>query len=184
MKKILLLLLAVGIVAGLCACGGVRDGADNSSEVETIIVTRTNGQGEIVTEVQTVPPKEDGKTDPDKNEGGENSSLPQDSSVVSNEWGTDGFTHLVPEPEFGKLKSKTVSSSGDLLTVSFSGATFEDAADYLEKVKEEGFTKNVIDMSSGKMIMFFADNSDESYNVGVGYADGTFTVMVLRNEKR
>ena len=98
-------------------------------------------------------------------------------------WGEDGFTQVIPEPKFGKQKNKVISASGRLLTISFSDATYDDAADYLEAVKKAGFTVSASDMSSDDAIMYFADNSDKSYNVGIGYLDGNFTVMVLRNAR-
>lgn len=185
MKKLLLILLAVILAFGICACGGNKDEDSSSQSYETVVVTKTNAQGEIETEIVTVPrtnAESDGnKTSTDGSE--QTTSAQQQSSIVTEAWGEDGFTQIIPEPKFGKQKNKVISASGRLLTISFSDATYDDVADYLEEVKKAGFTVSASDMSSDDAIMYFADNSDKSYNVGVGYSDGNFTVMVLRNAR-
>lgn len=184
MKKLLLIPLAVFLAFGICACGENKDENPSSQSYETVVVTKTNAQGEIETEIVTVPhtEKNDG-ADSSSNGTSQTTSAQQQSSAVTEAWGEDGFTQVIPEPKFGKQKNKVISASGRLLTISFSDATYDDAADYLEEVKKAGFTVSASDMSSDDTIMYFADNSDKSYNVGVGYSDGNFTVMVLRNAR-
>lgn len=183
MKKFLLIPLAFVLALGICACGGEEDNSSSRS-YETIVVTRTNAAGEIETEIVPVPytEKNDG-SDSSANGTAQTTSTQPQSSAVTEAWGEDGFTQVIPEPKFGEQKSKVISASGRLLTVSFSDVTYDDAADYLEEVKKAGFTVSSSDMSSVDSIMYFADNSDKSYNVGVGYSNGNFTVMVLRNAR-
>lgn len=182
MKKFLLIPLAVFLAFGICACGEKKDENPSSQSYETVVITKTNAEGEVETEIVTVPRTE---VESDRSKSSANgteqtTSAQQQSSIVTEAWGDDGFTQILPEPKFGKQKSKVLSPTGKLLTVAFSDATYAEVADYLKRVKDAGFTVNISDMSSEDVIMYFADNSDRSYNVGIGFSNGNFTVMILR----
>ena len=185
MKKFLLLLLAVGIVFGVCACGGSNN---DPTEVYTddagrTIIKRTDSKGEVVTEISSEPvTDENGQTKPSesKDNSNTNPSTEQQTSIITAGWGDDGFTHVIPEPEIGKLDKKVLSKSGKLLTVIYTDTTYDEAESYLEAVKDAGFTESVTNMSNDDRIIYMADNSDGSYNVGIGFADGKLSIMVLR----
>ncbi len=53
----------------------------------------------------------------------------------------------------------------------------------MKKVKEAGFTNNPSNMSVNETIMYFADNDEMTFNVGVGYSDNKFVIMVLNESK-
>ena len=111
MKKFLLIPLAFVLALGICACGGEKDNSSSQS-YETVVVTRTNAAGEIETEIVTVPHTEKNNgSDSSPDSTSQTTSAQQQSSAVTEAWGEDGFTQVIPEPKFGKQKNKVISAS-------------------------------------------------------------------------
>lgn len=185
MKKILIAALLGCFVLGLCACNGTKSGSSDSPEDNgAVIITRTNASGEVVTEYSYPTNSEENEQTTNGGSGNQGSSsdttTAQATSVITEPWGEDGFTHVIPEPKIGKQTKKTLSKSGKTLTVSFTGVTYDEVNDYLQEVIDAGFDRSPSNMSVNETIMYFADNADASYNVGVGYSDGKMSVMILR----
>ena len=163
MKKTILLLTVIVLLAGLCACGNGNNEGDPSG------TSLTNSSGDVV------PGSSSGNQDKD-DPSSQASSSPADDS----DWGSDEFTANIPRPECGVFQSKTLSKTGSLMTISYTGVTYDQAEAYRTMVVKSGFSENTSEMSTEETIMFYADDADGRFNVGVGFSDGKLVIMILK----
>ena len=177
MKKTILLLTVIALLAGLCACGNGNNEGDPSG------TSLTNSSGDVVPGSSSgnqdsgdvVPGSSSGNQDKD-DPSSQASSSPADDS----DWGSDEFTANVPKPECGVFQSKTLSKTGSLMTISYTGVTYDQAEAYRTMVVKSGFSENTSEMSTEETIMFYADDADGRFNVGVGFSDGKLVIMILK----
>ena len=81
----------------------------------------------------------------------------------------------VPRPQ-----TTTLSKTGSLMTISYTGVTYDQAEAYRTMVVKSGFSENTSEMATEETIMFYADDADGRFNVGVGFSDGKLVIMILK----
>lgn len=172
MKKIFVLLLTVSMGIFLIACG--RD-EQTSNKTEN---------GELVSEEDV---QETGVSD-------ENASISfsddgiqisDEEGVVSlgGEWPDNEYTKCIPKPSFGTISFTQVSETEGFI-VQFSGATIDDTKQYIEVLRDAGYTENE-ELFDGSEIEgletyeFSAQNSDGVF-VCVDYALEIFMITVTK----
>lgn len=95
-------------------------------------------------------------------------------------WPDNEYTKLLPKPEFGILG--TDEADGEF-TVAFSGVSADDMKAYAEKVKANGFDRDVEvqDQSvMGMTIYAFKASDANGYDVNVYYAADTGGVTISK----
>ena len=99
---------------------------------------------------------------------------------LGGDWPDNGFTKLIPKPDFELFAANTETDS---FTVAFKSATVEQIKDYAAKVKAAGFNINeeVEDQEVMGMVIysFTAENAD-GYTVEITSANGTSALTISK----
>ncbi len=93
-------------------------------------------------------------------------------------WPENEFTKLLPKPDMELLAA---SENEQEFTVGFLNATVEQVKDYVEKVKDKGFTVDAqtSDQTVGDMVIYsYTAQNDAGYTVTVSCAMGVSAVLL------
>lgn len=78
---------------------------------------------------------------------------------LGGEWPDNEFTRKIPKPD-GEYTVLGTSTEGDSLTITMGGMTVEDCAEYAEKIKSAGFTRDPEEFNYLGMYSYSADNGE------------------------
>lgn len=155
-KKFIVILLSVVMLLSLGACGAKKKLNEKVAEkiTEGVIEKATGGEAQLDIDKDRLTIKgKDG----------------EEYSFGENEWPKGKKADLIPEFKKGKIVS--VMNSDDTSVIILEEVEENDFKEYIEKLRDLGFTNNVIEVSSGEDMGFYA-NSNEETVVSVTYNAG------------
>lgn len=80
----------------------------------------------------------------------------EEVNVGGNKWPTDMIAEHMPKLDAGEVTASYNSPDSCILTVN--NVKKDQFEDYLDEVKNSGYTKNPLDISQGETIHYYADN--------------------------
>ena len=99
---------------------------------------------------------------------------------LGGDWPSNEFTKQVPKPSFGLTAASTDEYS---FSVAFIGVGIDDLRDYVDELKDEGFTENVENEDTSvfgiEMFMYAASNG-KGYRVEVTSAMGVCGMTIMK----
>jgi len=160
MKKILCLLCALALLAGLSAGCGATDGPD-----EPAVTTTAAGVDTTV---------------PEATAGGDSttsSDWEQIASIFSAQWPENEFTRQVPKPDFEVgLGATATETEFSFICV---GTSLDQLREYVKELQQAGFTKNAESTDMLGMYSYTANNG-RGYAVTVSSVLGIHTLSISK----
>lgn len=101
----------------------------------------------------------------------------EEVNIGGNEWPTDMIAEDLPKLNAGEVSAAYNSANACMITVD--NVKKEQFEDYLEGIKDLGYTENALDISSGESIHYYAENGEFgiqiTYDGETGEAGVNFT---------
>lgn len=156
LKRMIAILLGVAMLFSLGACGAKKKLNEKVAEkiTEGIVEKATGGEAQLDIG--------EGKLTI-KGEGGE------EYSFGETEWPRGRAADLIPEFKKGKIIS--VMNSDETCVIMLEEVEEKDFKQYVEELKDAGFTNDVAEISSGEDMGFYATSNEETA-VAVSYTAG------------
>lgn len=161
MKKLIVSLIALLMLVSLAGCGTKEKAEEKAAAAitEKAIENATGGNVDIDDDKMTIT--------------GENG---ESLTVGSSEWPTSELAKTIPEFKAGEITSVMESSDGVWITLE--SVKKEDAAAYLETIKET-FAQESFEMNAEDSVTYGAKNAD-GVSITFQYSDETLALYVGR----
>ncbi len=89
-------------------------------------------------------------------------------TIDSNEWPEGKAIDLIPEFKHGKIAS--TMNTDAYCVVNIEEVDQKDFDEYLELIKDKGYTKDSMDMSSEELISYYASSEKDKSTINISYS--------------
>ncbi|HZJ58140.1 MAG TPA: DUF6591 domain-containing protein [Clostridia bacterium] len=163
LRKLIILSICIAVLLSFVGCGYKR-------KVEEKLANKiTEGILDKVAGNNTNVNIEDDKI---TIEGEDGSKL----AIGSSEWPEGKAADLIPEFKRGKIAS--TMDMGASCTIIVDDVERKDFDEYLQVIKDKGYTKDSMDMSTEELISYFASYEKDKSTISLGYTMETKEMMI------
>ena len=191
-KKSIILFLALAIVLTAAGCGLANRGKEKMAQKITGgILEKVIGDGtkvDISDGGLTIKSQDDDGEDMEINFSVDDEQLTIESgdgslNIGSGEWPSGRAADLLPKLNEGKLAF--VMNTEDFVNLQFEGIDKKTFENYLNEIKNKGFTENTTTVNSEGYFSYSASTAQEDASISLGYGteDGVLQITVTHSEE-